>query len=150
MLAKRFSPEELAGRFEALRRAGEPFGIVFGTVSVTPNTHLALTVAEYARDYGRHHSFHERVFVAHFTDGQDIGDIGVLLDLARAEGLDPDDVAKALQDHRYEDRLKAGRVQAERVGVTAVPTFVIDERFRVVGAQPIDSFRSLLADATRH
>lgn len=147
-LTRRFPPEQLQKIYENLRRMGAPFGIVFGNVTVTPNTHLALSAAEYARDAGRFDSFHERVFRAYFTDCSDIGSLDVVLGLAESEGLDPDDLKKALQTDRYAARLKEARDEAEAYKVSAVPTFIIGGIHKIVGAQSIDSFRKLLISAS--
>ena len=140
-LASRFSPEKIKVIYENLQKMGAPLGIRFGKVSVTPNTHLAHLASEYARDRGHHDSFHDRVFRAFFTDTRDIGNLDVILDLAEADGLDPDDLRTNLVEGRYDSRLARSRAEGERLGVTAIPAFVLDEKLKIVGARSLDFFR---------
>ena len=144
LLADRFPEPELKRIYENLRRMGAPLGIVFGEVSVTPNSHLALEAAEYARDHGRFESFHERTFRAYFNEGRDIGKIDVVLDLARKDDLDPRDLAEALRGRRFSQRLIDARREGERLGVRAVPTFIIDDKHTIVGVQPLEVMRDRL------
>lgn len=131
--------------YEDLRRMGAPLGISFGHVSITPNTHLALEASEYARDDGRFHSFHERVFQAYFGSELNIGRLDVILEIGLAVGLDPEGLRLGLLERRYAERLQDARREGERLGVTAVPTFVLGDNIRIVGVQPIDVFRQKLS-----
>lgn len=143
-LSRRFSPEKLQRMYDDLRRTGAPLGIVFGDVEVTANSHMALEASEFARDRGHFHSFHERVFHAYFSETRDIGKEEVLLDLAEADGLDSDELRAALARRAYASRLAEVRREGEILGVTAVPTFIIEESHKIVGVLPIDQFRRRL------
>ena len=44
----------------------------------------------------------------------------------------------------YENRLKEAQKQGKLYNITGVPTFIIAEKFRIVGAQPLDAFRKIL------
>ncbi|MDQ7782052.1 MAG: DsbA family protein [Desulfomonilaceae bacterium] len=145
-LTRRFSPEDLHRIYENLRRTGEPLGIIFGEVKVTSNSRSALQAVEFARDRGHFHSFHNRVFYAYFTDTRDIGNVEVLLDLAQEDGLDPAELQRALAEGTYLSRLFHARRDADALGVTAVPTFVVDGTHKIVGAPSPDLFRKRLAE----
>jgi predicted DsbA family dithiol-disulfide isomerase len=133
---------DLAERYERLNQAGAPFGVEFAARTQVSNSRLALEAGEFARDAGRHHSFHTRIFHAYFTDNLNIGDMTVILRLAEEEGLDGDDLTAALQDGRYGTRLEEARDEAQQYGVNAVPTFIINGKAKIVGAQSLDVFRN--------
>ncbi len=145
-LASRFSPEQIKQMYENLRRAGAPFGITFGEVSWTSNSHLALLASEYARDHGLHDAFHDRVFEAYFAETLDIGRRDVVLRLAEDIGLDTRGLAEALDNGRYTQRLEDARMEGMRLGITAVPTFILNDSVRIVGAQPMSSFQSKIME----
>lgn len=145
-LASRFSPGQIKQMYENLRRAGAPLGLVFGEVTWTSNSHLALAAGEYARDHGIHDPFHERVFRAYFTETLNIGRREVVLRLAEDVGLDSGDLAVALEEGRYTKRLEDARMEGMRLGVTAVPTFFLNESLRIVGAQPIGYFQARISE----
>ncbi len=142
--SKLFPGVDMKERYAALNRAGEPLGIKFGDRSFLSNSRPALEASEYARDRGRYADFHERVFHAYFTDILDIGNVDVLLNLAAEEGLDAGELKRALEDRTYATRIEEAMREAARYGVTAVPTFIINEKHKIVGAQPLDSFRDRL------
>jgi len=131
--------------FDNLRRAGAPYGIEFGRLSLLPNSRPALAAGEFARDQGRYEAFHDRLFKAYFTETRDIGRLEVLLEKAEATGLDPVALEEALRGKRYESRLDQARQEADSLGVHAIPTFFINgAETRIVGAQSLEVFQKTL------
>jgi predicted DsbA family dithiol-disulfide isomerase len=65
----------------------------------------------------------------------------VISAIAARCGLDVDDMMIALQDGRYRPRLVQARKEGEKINLTSVPTFIINEKFKIVGAQPIQVFQ---------
>lgn len=128
----------------ACRQRGEPYGIKFGDMVTLSNTHLSLEGAEFARDNGRYHEFHNAVFKAYFTDGRNIGDMEVLLNIAEKCGIATSDFAASLDEGRYSERVEAGSVEAREKGVTAIPAFFIDGQPAITGAVAEDRFREVL------
>ncbi|WP_316899264.1 DsbA family protein [Pseudodesulfovibrio indicus] len=126
---------------------GKPYGIRFGEMTRLPNTRLALEGAEFARDKGRFHEFHGRMYRALFTEGRDIGDPAEILAVAEASGLDPAELAPALADHRFAARVAEGSEAAKRAGVTALPTFIIEGGKTITGAVDETLFRNALQEA---
>lgn len=141
-LSDLFPGVDLADRYGKLTQAGEPFGAIFAVRTRMSNSRLALEAGEFARDAGCHHGFHARVFRAYFTDNLDIGDNQVILDLAREEGLNVEELTAALKEGRYTARLEEAREEANQYGVNAVPTFIINGKPKIVGAQGLDVFRN--------
>jgi predicted DsbA family dithiol-disulfide isomerase len=139
-----FPAVDLKKRCESLSRAGSPFGIAFNEITRASNSHLALEASEYARDKGHLDSFHGRVFRAYFVETLDIGNLDVILGLAREDGLDSEDLLRALKEKQYDARLEEAKEEGRRYGVTAVPTFIINGKHKIVGAQPIEAFREKL------
>ncbi|MHB8202463.1 MAG: DsbA family oxidoreductase, partial [Desulfomonilaceae bacterium] len=128
----------------SINKAGEPFGCRFGDRTFLSNSKPALEASEYARDNGKYDPFHEQVFQAYFTDLLDIGDTKILLELAQVVGLDLQELKRSLDEGLYRTRIEEAMKEAVRYGITAVPTFIIDEVHKIVGAQPLGSFRNQL------
>jgi len=139
-----FPGVDIGERYASLNRAGEPFGIRFGERTFLSNSRPALEASEFARDNGKYHSFHERVFRAYFTDLLDIGDANVLRSLAEDEGVDPVELMRCLDLGLYTVRVEDAMREAARYGVNAVPTFIVNETEKIVGAQPLGAFRDRL------
>lgn len=72
---------------------------------------------------GQWHVFDEAIFEALWIDGRDIGDIDVLADVADEAGLDSDEIRTAVTDGALRDRLRERFTEAQRNGITGVPTF---------------------------
>ena len=130
--------------YRNLRQTGAQFGIVFGEVTLLSNSRMALEASEFARDHGQYDRFHAGLFRSYFTEVQDIGQMEVIMKLAGKLGLDTDDLKIALKEKCYAKRLEGVNQEARQYGITAAPTFVINGKDSVVGAQPIEFFRETL------
>ena len=105
-----------------------------------PNTLHALQVTELARDHELHEPVHTRLMHAYWSEAKDLGDDDVLLDLVAEVGLDREEAAAVIGDGRYADRIASSTQEANRVGINAIPAFVLDRRLLVLGAQPEEVF----------
>jgi predicted DsbA family dithiol-disulfide isomerase len=127
--------------YDELRQRGKEFNIVFADRTLLSNSRLALEASEYARDKGKYERFHADMFLEYFTEARDIGSLEVILAIAARCDLDVDDMMIALQDGRYRPRLVEARKEGKKINLTGVPTFIINEKFKIVGAQPIQVFQ---------
>jgi predicted DsbA family dithiol-disulfide isomerase len=59
-------------------------------------------------------------------------------------GLDGDALQKEVESGTYKDNVEEQVRQAYQIGVTGVPTYVINDRYAIVGAQPYDVFENAL------
>ncbi len=143
-ITERFRPEDISRMMRHLRSMGAPFGIIFADRTVLSNSRMALQAAEFARENGRFDAFHEAVFAAYFSQGLDIGNLDVLIQIARDAGLDAGAMEDALRSGKYLPKLAQAQKEAARLGVTGVPTFFIEDKKSIVGAQPLDVFRKVL------
>ena len=141
---KRFPGADAGEMYANIRRRGDEFGIKFGPRLLLSNSRMSLEASEYARDMDKYESFHERMFYTYFTESKDIGNLDVLAESARACGLDWDELLEALKERRYAGRLEEARKEGAQIALSGVPTFIINGRFKIVGAQQTGVFRNLL------
>ncbi|MGA2781101.1 MAG: DsbA family oxidoreductase [Smithella sp.] len=144
LLSERFKGYDLSSFYDQLRARGKEVGVVFGTHTLLSNSRLALMASEYTRDKGCYDSFHENMFHAYFTEGLDIGKPDVITAVAKKSGLDENETLNAVRDGRYSSRLDEARKEGQLIGLTGVPLFVIENKYKITGAQPIETFRDLL------
>lgn len=142
-IVKRFGKEGLQGALINLNKSGKKYGIKFSKLTHMPNSHNALEAAEYARTEGKLDAFHSKLMKAYFTDAKDIGSIDVLLKLGNECELDSEKLKSAIIDKSFEDKLNADAKSAKKYGVNSTPTFIINDKYSIVGAQPIDAFRRI-------
>ena len=76
--------------------------------------------------------------------GQDISDLDTLADLAASVGLDRAAFLAALDDAEYKRAMLADVRQAHAYGLTGVPALVFDDKYLVVGAQPLPILRQVV------
>jgi protein disulfide-isomerase len=105
---------------------------------VIPSTRRALALTELARERGLGAAMHDRLMDAYWAEARDIGDAGELRALAAQIGIDDPDAA--WDDPAYLERVLASTEQAQSIGVTGVPGFLLDRRLLVLGAQPRELF----------
>ncbi|MFC7156191.1 DsbA family protein [Halomarina halobia] len=91
----------------------------------------------------RWREFDEAIFEALWTEGRDIGDPDVLVDLAEDVGLAGDEIRDALADDDLRERLRERFAEAQRDGVTGVPTFAYDG-YAARGAVPPEQLKRLV------
>lgn len=117
-----------------------------------PNTHLALALGEYGRDRGPevHEHVHEAIFAAYNGRAADIGRRDVVLGIAGELELDVDDVAAALDEGRFEERIHQFYHLALTLGVSATPAALICNEL-LIGSRPYnvlsDALQQCLIDA---
>jgi predicted DsbA family dithiol-disulfide isomerase len=102
---------------------------------VIPSTRRAHQAAEWARSQGRFEPFHHGLLERYWVRGEDLHDFGVLRAAAVDAGLDGEVLEREVASGRWKAPMEAGLAAAQEVGVTAVPTFIIGNRFVVQGAQ---------------
>ena len=136
------SAKEMMGNLNA---QGNQYGVYFSGKDAMFNSEKALLATEYARDNGKLSEFHGEVCKAYFTQSINIADSAVLKEIAETVGLDGDAMLAKVEDKTYRHRLAESKVEATKYGIQSVPTFIIDNKYMIVGAQPIDTFRELLS-----
>jgi predicted DsbA family dithiol-disulfide isomerase len=132
--------------YDHLRLRGKEFDIVFGDRTILSNSRLALEASEYARDMGKHAQFHEHMFHAYFTEALDIGNLEAISSVASRCDIDIDDMMNVLKDGRYKPRLDEARRKGRKIGLTGVPTFIINDQYEIVGAQAVEVFADLFKE----
>lgn len=89
------------------------------------------------------------LFAAHFTEGRDISDRGVLAEVAGAAGLDAEEAAAVLADRRFADEVRAEQGLWRGRGINAVPAVVVEGRYLISGGQPAGVYEEALRKVAR-
>ena len=124
--------------------AGEGLDFRFD-IARAGNTFDAHRITHLAKAHGLQDEMNERLLTAHFTEGALVSDHETLRRLALEAGLPEDEVAATLATDRYAGDVRADESTARSLGIGAVPTFVVDRRLGVSGAQPPEILGQLLA-----
>ncbi len=110
----------------------------------TRDAHRLLWFAEQDAGPDVQAALKEQLLQAYFSDGLDVGDRDVLADRAAAAGLDRETVAAFLDGTDGADEVDEMLARAHEQGITAVPTYVIEDSWAIPGAQETDTFVQVL------
>lgn len=101
-------------------------------------------IVHLAGEHGLQDEMKERLLRAYFIEGELVSDHGTLVRLAVEVGLDEAETIAVLAGERFADDVRADELAAGQLGISAVPTFVIDRTLGASGAQPPDALLELL------
>jgi len=148
MEKKGFSEVQYNQMQERLNQMGKAVGIDFSQVSpIAANTLKAHRLLHLAKQFGKQDELKELLLKAHFEKGLNVADSNVLIDLGNAIGIDSEVISKALNDDAIAYEVQQDILEAQNIGVTGVPFFVLNNKYAVSGAQPSEVFIDAMKQA---
>ncbi len=140
-MARKFGPEKIAAIHERLTDAGREEGLTFNFSAIkrSPNTLDAHRLIRWSHAKDKQAQVVERLFALYFSEGADIGDRDVLVQVADEAGLDGALVRRLLTDGTDTGSVREEVATAARMGVSGVPFFIFGGKYAVSGAQPVDA-----------
>ena len=124
----------------------EAEGLPYGKRTHTYNSRLAQELGTWADTQAGGEAFHDAAYRAYFVDARNIGDIDVLVDLAKSVGLPESEAREVLEQRTFKDAVDEDWEKSRQMGVTGVPTFVAAGQ-GLVGAQPYEMLVTLVEQA---
>lgn len=129
---------------EVARQVGLSFDFENAIVANSFNAHRLIQFAR-TKDLGD--EAEELLFKAHFTEGKNIDDNAVLLEIGVALGLGEEAVKEVLESDAYAKEVQEDELRARAIGVRGVPFFVFNDKVAVSGAQSPETFLETLNKA---
>ncbi len=119
--------------------AGEDIEFCAQPQAVAPNTLSAHTLMYWGVQDSSvdSHELAEKLYYSHHVACENIGDHNVLVRIAGEVGMDKASVAQKLADGIDEARITQQIREIRAQGVRGVPYFVINNQYRLNGAQPV-------------
>lgn len=139
---------DMADTRERLVRVAATGGLQMVFSDHIPNSRRALEATEYAVQQGLGEEFHSAVFSKLYGEGLDISSWDVLRSAASDVGLNPDDMQRQTESGSFRAAVEAQIEAARALGIHAVPTYVINDGHRIVGAQPFEIFHQAIGQIT--
>lgn len=149
-LARKYggTPEQFARNRDAIRERGAAVGFAFkregrGRIVNTFDAHRLL---HWAGLQGGDHqrSLKRALLEAYHGQGRNPGDAEVLVELAARCGLDADAAREVLASGAYTEEVRAAEREWQQLGISSVPSVVIDRRHLIQGGQPAAVFEQAL------
>lgn len=91
----------------------------------------------------------ESLMDGYFCRREHVADPAALLRLALRAGMDEGTARRVLAGNEYDDAVTQDLRLARELGITGVPFFVLDRRYGVSGAQPVEVLAAALEQAWR-
>jgi predicted DsbA family dithiol-disulfide isomerase len=107
----------------------------FGAIERRPDTLDSHRLIRWAEATGVQDEVVERLFIAYFENGEDIGDVRVLADIADLCGMDGVEVAQMLETDADTALVTREDQIAHEMGVTGVPAMIFGSKLAVSGAR---------------
>jgi predicted DsbA family dithiol-disulfide isomerase len=138
-LAKKYgmSVKDAQARIQHLVDVGRADGLELDFERIRPgNTFNAHRIVHYALEVGLQDAVKERFLRGYLSEGEAIGDPAVVQRLATEAGLDAERVSAILSSDSYAREVRTDEAEAQRLGISGVPFFVVGGRYALSGAQP--------------
>ena len=137
LIQKFGSREQVDAIFRHVREAGAAYGLEyhFEKIEVRANTLQAHRLIHWAQQRGDAQALVERLFVSQFQLGENVGDSGVLLRVAEECGYPVAELRDYLASDRDVSLVRSMEKESRGWGVAAVPTFIVDRKAGVQGAE---------------
>lgn len=128
----------------ALAGVQEDIAFDFEAIHRTPSSINSHRLIQWATASGRQAEVVDAVFSGYFIRGLNIGDIGVLAELAESCGLSGDEAARYLSSPTGVAAIEAENLRVHRLGVSGVPCLILAESYALAGAQDPDILARLI------
>lgn len=115
--------------------------------ALTFNTLNAHRLIQWAKTLDKATLCKEALIKAYFTDGKNLSEENILLDVIASVGLDKAAAKKVLNSDLYKNEVLADIQAAEKLGINGVPFFTINGNAAISGAQDDRIFEQKLAAA---
>jgi protein disulfide-isomerase len=131
---------------ERMGRDARALGMTWSLETARPtNTFDAHRVIALASVQGLDDAMSERLFRAYFSEGDLVSDHARLSELAREVGVS--DVDSLWEGDAFTNEVRSDEAEAQELGITGVPSMLMDSKFMVTGAQGSDQILDVLQRA---
>jgi predicted DsbA family dithiol-disulfide isomerase len=128
--------------YENIHEEGLKEGIHFNfdSIEVTPNSFNSHRLLAIAYEKNIQEQVLDDLFESYFLKGEDIGNPNVLLGIAVNNSIDEDRFKNYLSNKDNIEPLANEELQARKMGIDSVPTFIVNKQIVINGAQTSENF----------
>ena len=112
----------------------------FDSIEVTPNSFNSHRLLAMAYEKNIQEKVLNDLFESYFLRGEDIGNPNILLSIAVNNAIEEDEVKSYLSNKDNIEPLANEELQARKMGISSVPTFIINKQIVINGAQTSENF----------
>ncbi|MBW4710487.1 DsbA family oxidoreductase [Roseobacter sp. YSTF-M11] len=140
------SPAQSLENRKSLQKLGADLGFAFNFTdhSRILNTFLAHQLLDWAATQDKQHALKMALFTAYFTDGLDVSDLGVLVQIASTVGLNARAAEDALQSGAQAQPVREKQSFWTSRGISGVPSMIFGGKYLLTGAQGTQTYTDVL------
>ena len=116
------------------------------------NTFNAHRLLYWARQFDKQTELKLALFGLYFTEAGNPANAEELVKTAAKVGLVADEASKILTTDRYAKEVRAEEAKYQAMGINMVPTFIINNKYKLTGGQPVEEFvvtlKKIIAEET--
>jgi len=154
-LARKYgrSEADMEAAQEQMMASAHALGLNFSKMQkrYTCNTFDGHRLVKWAATQGRATAMKQALFDAYFGEAEDVSDRSVLLRTVERAGLDAQVAAEVLDGGDFADQVREEEAYYQRAGVNSVPSFIVNRRYMITGAQEpetlVRALREIAAEA---
>ena len=145
-MQQKFGPNRGKGAYDEIIKIGKDlnFDFNFSKLKRIPNTFLAHRLLWYSEQKSLQNELSEALFYAYFTEGQDVGSIKILTNIAAKIGLDALEVRTFLESESGTNEVEDLKRESLEKSIGAVPTYIINNQYLIQGGQQPETFVAFL------
>lgn len=138
--------EEVAHAKNMLTERGAEIGFTFnyqknGRIYNTFNAHRLLY---WASEFAKQTELKLALFELYFTQGGNPSNTEDLLKTVVKAGLPVEEARNILESGRYAKEVREEEQKYVQMGVQSVPTFIVNDKYKITGGQPVEEFVAIL------
>ena len=128
--------------YENIYEEGVKEGINFNfdLIEVTPNSFNSHRLLALAYKVDIQEKVLDDLFESYFLHGKNIGDPNILLQIAIKHNINAEEFKSYLSDQENIEPLANEAIQAKKMGINSVPTFIVNRQIVINGAQTSENF----------
>ena len=132
--------------YKRIEEEGIKIGIhfQFNKIKVTPNSFLSHKLLAYAHKKKKQTQVLESIFYQYFIEGNNIGDLKKLLEIAKQTKIYDNDIENYLLSSDDSNNILNEEKYARDIGITGVPCFILNKEFVLNGAQSEENFIQMI------
>ncbi len=108
------------------------------------NTFNAHRLLYWARKFDKQTELKLALFGLYFSEGGNPGNPDDLLKTVETIGLSKDEAREVLESDQFVTEVRAEEAKYQSMGITSVPTFIINDKYMISGGQPVETFVDML------
>ena len=120
------------------------FNFNFDDNSIMINSFDCHRLLTWLKEHGKQTELKLALFQAHFSDKIYLNEQEVLLNVVKSVGLSVDEAKRILDTDAYSDTVRNEQAKMHELGVSSVPTFIINEKYAINGGHAFETFKQAL------